>query len=146
MKKSNAEGAYGRLPAMAPLATPYVPFQEENPPQYDVQKGLIRGTMFPGLDLPFMGMVNKSELSVTSLTQLQAFDFAIQELGLYLDTHKEDREAFKLYENYQELYKKQAAEYEKHHGPLNHHFTSNGTSYKWLNGPWPWEYCKNKEV
>ena len=48
----------GRLPAMAPLANPYVPFQLENPPQYEAQKGLVRGTLFPGLDLPFMGMVN----------------------------------------------------------------------------------------
>ena len=42
----------GRLPAMAPLANPYVPFQLENPPQYEAQKGLVRGTLFPGLDLP----------------------------------------------------------------------------------------------
>ena len=55
----------GRLPAMAPLANPYVPFQLENPPQYEAQKGLVRGTLFPGLDLPFMGMVNLNELPET---------------------------------------------------------------------------------
>ena len=34
----------GRLPAMAPLANPYVPFQLENPPVYDAGKGIVRGT------------------------------------------------------------------------------------------------------
>ena len=48
----------GVLPELAPLANPYVPFQQENPKQYTAKRGLIRGTLFPGLDLPFMGMVN----------------------------------------------------------------------------------------
>ena len=51
----------GTLPARAPLANPYVPFQDENPMQYEAKKGLIRGTLFPGLDLPFLGMVNTQE-------------------------------------------------------------------------------------
>lgn len=51
----------GRLPMTAPLANPYVPFQAENPPKYEARKGLVRGTLFPGLDLPFMDMINKEE-------------------------------------------------------------------------------------
>ncbi len=47
----------GRLPATAPLANAFVPFQNENSPRYEARKGLIRGTLYPGLDLPFMGMV-----------------------------------------------------------------------------------------
>ena len=82
----------GRLPATAPLANAFVPFQRENPPKYEARKGLIRGTLFPGLDLPFMGMVNQKEKAVTPLTELQTLGFAIQELALYLDTHREDRE------------------------------------------------------
>ena len=60
-RKQKQEGMLGRMPAMAPLANPYVPFQLENPPRYEARKGLIRGTLFPGLDLPFMGMVNTKE-------------------------------------------------------------------------------------
>ena len=37
----------GRLPASAPLANPYVPFQLENPPKYEARKGLVRGTYSP---------------------------------------------------------------------------------------------------
>ena len=93
----HVNGGEGRLPAMAPLANPYVPFQLENPPKYDARKGLIRGTLFPGLDLPFMGMVNTKELNVTPKTELQTLAFAIQELALYLDTHRDDHEALELY-------------------------------------------------
>lgn len=146
MQKAKQEGTQGRLPAMAPLANPYVPFQEENPPKYEARKGLVRGTMFPGLDLPFMGMVNKSELSVTSLSELQALGFAIQELALYLDTHRNDREALEIYRSYQKMYKKCAQEYMKKHGPLTHKMISDSEKYDWLDDPWPWEYCKNKEV
>lgn len=136
----------GRLPASAPLANPYVPFQLENPPRYEARKGLVRGTLFPGLDLPFMGMVNQQEKNVTPLTELQALAFAVQELALYLDTHREDREALELYRSYQQMYERCREEFKKKHGPLNHLHASEAECYNWLDDPWPWEYCKNKEV
>ena len=139
-------GTEGRLPAMAPLANPYVPFQLENPPKYEARKGMIRGTLFPGLDLPFLGMVNQKELPVTPRTELQALGFAINELALYLDTHRDDEEALELYRQYQDLYHKGMMTYGKEYGPLNHSFPGQGKSYTWLDDPWPWEYAANKEV
>lgn len=138
-------GAEGRLPSMAPLANPYVPFQMENPPKYEIRKGLIRGTLFPGLDLPFMGMVNNKEKPMTPQTELQTMAFAIQELALYLDTHRDDTEATQLYQTYQKLYHDAVAAYTKKCGPINHHVPTEGP-YQWLCDPWPWEYCANKEV
>jgi len=136
----------GRLPAVAPLANPYVPFQVENPPKYEARKGLVRGTLFPGLDLPFMGMVNQKEKPVTPLTELQALGFAVQELALYLDTHRDDREALAVYREYQQMYDRCREEYKKKCGPLNHTQSSDAECYEWLDDPWPWEYCKNKEA
>ena len=137
--------AEGRLPEMAPLANPYVPFQLENPPKYEPRKGLIRGTLFPGLDLPFMGMVNKNEKPVTPLTELQTLAFVIQELALYLDTHKDDQEALEMYQAYQKVYHKGKMAYSKECRPLNHGTPTEGP-YRWLEDPWPWEYCGNKEA
>ena len=114
------QGTDGRLPSMAPLANPYVPFQLENPPVYDAKKGIIRGTLFPGLDLPFMGMINQKELPVTPLTELQTLGFAIQELALYLDTHRNDTEALEMYRMYQKIYAEGKKKYEKECGPFNH--------------------------
>ncbi len=141
--KPEQNGAEGRLPAMAPLANPYVPFQLENPPKYEARKGMVRGTLFPGLELPFMGMVNRKELPVTPLSELQVLAFAIQELALYLDTHRDDQEALELYRSYQKLYHKGMMEYSENR-PLNHTFESRG-EYKWLDDPWPWEYAQNRE-
>ena len=135
----------GRLPASAPLANPYVPFQAEDSPKYHARKGLIRGTLYPGLDLPFMGMVNQSEKTVSLLSELQALGFAVQELALYLDTHQNDKETLELYRDYQKKYMKIAEEYQKRFGPLNHKMLSEKECYTWLDDPWPWEFCQNKE-
>ena len=134
----------GRLPAMAPLANPYVPFQLMDPPKYEARKALVRGTLFPGLDLPFMGMVNSKEQPVTPLSELQAIGFAVQELALYLDTHADDTEALEVYRVYQKMYAQCLDAYTQKCGPLNHHTLTDGP-YAWLNDPWPWEYCANKE-
>lgn len=138
------EGFLGRLPASAPLANPYVPFQMENTPKYESRKALVRGTLFPGLELPFMGMVNKSEKPVTPLTELQMMAFMIQELALYLDTHAEDREALEMYQAYQKMYQEALEEYTRRCGPMNHRQPTSGP-YRWVDDPWPWEYAKNKE-
>ena len=140
----NRPGTEGRLPASAPLANPYVPFQLENPPKYEARKGLVRGTLFPGLDLPFMGMVNKNEKPITPRTELQVMAFAIQELALYLDTHRNDQEALEIYRAYQKAYHDAAAEYSRSCGPLTHGHPTEGP-YQWLDDPWPWEYAGNKE-
>lgn len=145
MRKNDNLGKEGRLPAMAPLANPFVPFQPENPPMYEPRKGLIRGTIFPGLDLPFMGMINKTEKNITPKTELQTLAFVIQELALYLDTHRDDKEALEMYQAYQKMYHKGMMEYSRQCGPLNHRAPSEG-DYRWLDDPWPWEYCANKEA
>ena len=142
-EKMEQSGREGRLPAMAPLANPYVPFQIENPPRYEARKGMVRGTLFPGLDLPFMGMINKDEKEVTPLTELQALGFAMFELALYLDTHRDDKEALALYRSYQQLYQQGREEYERRFGPLNHGTPSSAEHYDWRDEPWPWEYAKN---
>ena len=144
-KSIEQNGAEGRLPALAPLANPYVPFQLETPPKYQPQQAIVRGTLFPGLELPFMGMVNKNELPVTPTTELQVLAFGIQELALYLDTHPDDAEALELYRSYQALYEEGKNKYEQMCGPLNHMSQGEGP-YGWLNGPWPWEFTKNREV
>ena len=138
-------GAEGRLPAMAPLAYPYVPFQIDDQPQYEPQKALVRGTLFSGLDLPFMGMINKNNQPVTPLTELQCMAFALQELALYLDTHRDDKEAFEVFKDFQKLYARGREKYEKECGPLTH-MSAMEHGYSWLNDPWPWEYAANREV
>lgn len=144
-KRQESRGMEGRLPAMAPLANPYVPFQLENPPKYEPRMALVRGTLFPGLDLPFMNMTNQKERPVTPTTELQALAFAVNELALYLDTHPNDAEALDLYETYQQTLHDAMMHFSKEHGPLNHTVPGKRGRYCWPNDPWPWEYAANKE-
>lgn len=141
--KEQDDGKCGILPACAPLANPYVPFQRNNPPTYPAKIGVVRGTLFPGLDLPFMGMVNEAPLSETHLHELQTLGFALVELGEYLDTHPDDKEAFDMFRSYADLYKKGRAEYERMHGPLTQGSAANAESYSWLEDPWPWDFAAN---
>lgn len=135
----------GTLPSAAPLANPYVPYQRNDPQKYQPPKGLIRGTLFPGLDLPFMGMVNNKEKTKTLLNQLQSLGFAMTELGLYLDTHRDDTEALNLFNAYREMCDELTAEYEKSNGPLMQKDAGQTGNWNWTNQPWPWEYAANEE-
>ena len=138
--KFDRETMEGMLPASAPLANPYVPFQRENPPRYEAREGLIRGTLYPGLDLPFMGMVNKRELNITPMSELQALGFAVNDLALYLDTHRDDKEALEVYRSYQKIYHNGFMQYSEEVTPLSHGSPTQSQEYNWLNDPWPWEY------
>ena len=141
----NCTDAQGVLPACAPLANPYVPYQKENAQTYQAGMGLVRGTMYPGLDLPFMGMVNQKEKSSTPLHRLQAMNFAVSELGLYLDTHADDQEATDLFNQYVEQYADALRQYEKERGSTTQMGAALTGRYEWLDGPWPWDDDLNKE-
>ena len=73
----------GSLPERYPLATSLTPMQESADPVYENSEALSRGTLFPGLDLPFMNVVNP-DLPDTPHTEMMALDFVVHELGLYL--------------------------------------------------------------
>ena len=91
-----------------------------------------------------MGMINQKNLPNTPLAELQTMAFAIQELALYLDTHRDDADALEMYRAYQKMYADGKKKYEKECGPLNHMSVS-GEKYRWLDDPWPWEYAAHRE-
>lgn len=126
----------GRMPKCGMLAVPYVPVQRSTDESYQADKALSRGTLFPGLDLPYRGMVNDPAQSPTPLQELMALGFAVQELGLYLDTHKDDQEAQELFRKYNKLYGEGVAEYERRYGPLQ---LTSSDGADWTQDPWPWD-------
>ncbi len=130
----------GTLPPCAPLAVPYVPFQQEGSQKYNQNEALAHGTLFPGLNLPFHLKVDAPNLPKTLAMELQALQFVITELGLYLDTHKNDTEAFQLFQQYAKLAKEGRKRYEAMYGPLTQMQAAQETAYTWLDDPWPWEY------
>ncbi len=134
----------GTLPSCAGLAVPYVPFQQNNPQKYTQTEALSNGTLFPGLNLPFRLAVEGSTLPATPLAELQALEFVVLELNIYLDTHKDDAEAFKLFQQFSAMEKAAKAAYESKYGPITKEGAAASDSYKWLNDPWPWNYAQNE--
>ena len=135
----------GSLPgASAPLAMSYVPMQDAAAPAYEPSEALARGTLFPGLDLPFMNSVNESAPDVPT-AELMAIDFVTDELELYLDTHAGDREAFALYQSFLALRREARERYTARYGPVTQCDQLGGESFTWLRDPWPWEFQTRRE-
>ena len=145
MDYSDNPSCAGILPADGLLATPYVPFQPNDPARYTAKLGLVRGTLYPCLDLPFQGMVNTDELSDTPMHELQALGFALQDLELYLDTHGDDENAAELFRKYAELYESGMQNYRQNCGTLQRIHAVQDGRFTWTDSPWPWELSENKE-
>lgn len=142
MEVQTCNDVSGSLPPCAPLAVPFVPFQQVNAQRYNQVDALANGTLFPGLNLPFQLKTEPSTLSEGAAMELQALCFVIAELGLYLDTHKDDAEAFKLFQQYAKLAEEGKQRYEAAYGPSMLIDTAKQNQFNWLNSPWPWEYRK----
>lgn len=131
----------GTMPSCAPLAVPYVPFQQGSPKRYSQAEALNNGTLYPGLNLPFHVRATAANLPQTPLTELQALEFVNQELALYLDTHPSDLEAFELFKKYTALERDAHAGYTAATGaPISRGDAADSKTYTWMDDPWPWNY------
>ena len=77
------------------------------------------------------------ELREEMIQQIRGLDFAIIELGLYLNTHPDDEKALCLHRKYCKEYRELTDKYQKVYGPLTIHFPCN--KWRWIEEPWPWE-------
>lgn len=141
----NADCKTGSLPSRAPLAVPFVPFQDNNPPRYNSGDSLNRGTAFPGLDLPWKNTVNTSNPAEgTILGESMAADFKADDLQLFLDTHEDDREVFEVFRAQLREIEELRCKFVKQHGPLYREDSVNSEYFDWLKGPWPWEFNEGR--
>ncbi|MBQ8164388.1 MAG: spore coat protein CotJB [Clostridia bacterium] len=82
---------------------------------------------------------NKAE----ALREIMALNFALTDLIQYLDTHPNDTETIKLYNNLVSRYRTMLENYQNIFGPLIAQTYDGSTdSWDWVDNPWPW----NKEV
>lgn len=142
-RQSGCDDRQGCLPACGKLAAAYIPIQQNAENQYKSSEALSRGTLFPGLDLPWKQIYNAGAgpLANTPLGELMALSFVVQELGLYLDTHCDDAEALALYTEYVRLLEAGRKRYVECCGPIVQTQVTAEDAYCWLKDPWPWEYC-----
>ena len=69
--------------------------------------------------------------------QIKAYQFAVTDIALYLDTHPEDERALCLHREYSRSLKDLRDKYQKAYGPLTIEYPCN--KWRWLEEPWPWE-------
>lgn len=129
----------GEQSMCAPLALAVVPPQSAAEPAYDPNEAMAKGTLFPGLDLPFMNYVAKQPLERTPMNELSALDFVCHELTLYLDTHKDDAEAFVAWKSFAAMAQVARARYVELYGPVTVSDMTGCETWSWVNDPWPWE-------
>lgn len=80
------------------------------------------------------------EQYVKALRQLQALDFVLVELNLYLDTHPGDANAIEQYNQFTQQRWQVANDFEARYGPLmNFGHSYSGFPWQWNDTPWPWQ-------
>lgn len=71
------------------------------------------------------------------LNTIKSLNFAVIELGLYLNTHSDDSKAICLHREYTRKLRDLKDKYQKVYGPLSIYYPCN--KWRWLEKPWPWE-------
>lgn len=74
------------------------------------------------------------------LEEIQAVDFVLVELTLYLDTHPDDYIAIQQFNHCAKQSKQLKKQFEKQFGPLMQFGNSySGYPWNWKDAPWPWQ-------
>jgi spore coat protein JB len=76
--------------------------------------------------------------------RISAYDFAVLEMEMYLDTHPYDKLAMDARDAYRCKRNELIEEYEKCFGPyiVTTDDVNGGNCWAWVESPWPWEYRK----
>lgn len=144
---TNPNSMIGDLNYQSLMPTPQITKSTKNINQsehvYDSYEGFKKGNMFSDLYDTYKNY-KPADLKANSeredmLMQLQELNFALIDLGMYLDIYENDRECINLFNKYQKKEKELRKMFENKYGPLT--FTSGvyTNTWTWDNGPWPWE-------
>ncbi len=83
--------------------------------------------------------MNQSLNKSTLKEKIMQYDFAIDDLVLYLDTHPKDTDALETYSKLRDKYLILVGEYFHRFGPLNFNQVTSDNYWTWISEDWPWE-------
>ena len=126
---------------------------------YDPQTSLKKGTVFPELNMPFFkaddsdeipsgkgsadGKNPEQEEREALMAKIDEAGFVVNDLTLYLDTHKEDEEALRMFEEYANRKVMLMKEFAEKFYPLSLNCMVlcgiEMKTFSWTDGPAPWE-------
>ncbi|MBR4941711.1 MAG: spore coat protein CotJB [Clostridia bacterium] len=73
------------------------------------------------------------------LCEIQAQRFAVDDSALFLDTHPENHSALRYNAERKAQLASLVGKYQSKYGPLTAQTPETFDSWKWVEGPWPWE-------
>lgn len=73
------------------------------------------------------------------MRQIQICDFALTDVGLYLNSHPTCPSALAYYHKYKKMRYEAICAYEAQFGPLSIYSNENADRWTWVENPWPWE-------
>lgn len=109
---------------------------------FNVKEGFILGNMFKDEYDAYKGYI-PSTLHANNekdkiLLCIYEYDFALNDLNLYLDLNPNNKKMYDLFKKLNEERKYYVDLYESRYGPLELD-NSDYNSYEWIKGPWPFE-------
>lgn len=109
----------------------------------DSFEGFKKGNMYGNLYDTYRNY-KPAELKASSeredmLMQLQELNFALIDIGMYLDIYENDRKCINLFNEYQKKEKELRKMFEDKYGPFTFDDGKYTNTWTWINGPWPWE-------
>ncbi|MEG2251056.1 MAG: spore coat protein CotJB [Bacilli bacterium] len=111
---------------------------------YEPYEGFIRGNMYPSLYNTYkvttpIKIVPQNE-QAEMLTTIDSLEFAMNDIGLYLDIYPDNKEALEKFNKYRYDLNQYSYEYQKKFGPICiNNDALNKYPYAWIKSPWPWE-------
>lgn len=109
---------------------------------HDEENGFILGNMFPNEYNSYKNYKPSKLKTKTEkddlLLKIYEYNFALNDIALFLDLNPNDKEVYRTFQKYTELEKKYIDLYERKYGPLDL-CSSNYNDYSWFKGPWPFE-------
>lgn len=79
----------------------------------------------------------------TMLQHVRMHNFAMIEVGLFLDSHPKNAAALAYYQNQKAKYDEAVKNYEAKFGPLSSLRAQESSEWQWIADPWPWEGADN---
>lgn len=73
------------------------------------------------------------------LYDVSAASFAVTDVGLYLDTHPNDKAALENLRSCAAALEALRRQYEAKYGPLLVENGAQGGAWAWIDAPWPWQ-------
>ena len=93
-----------------------------NPELFDEKNGFMYGNMYKNEYVPYKNYRVKKLNALSSkeelILKLYEYDFALNDLSLYLDLHPDNEYVYNLFKKYTEEAKKYTEAYEELYGPL----------------------------